>query len=109
PSSKMALKLLPRFSVLNNPPEAVATYQTLGFYGSISISEIRPVVMYGPMLRRGRPLVVSAVMLPDCAPTVAHAAATARLTINVRFMAGYSVTRNGVPRTRTNGLPRVDD
>src|SRR5687767_4304591 len=85
--------MLPRFSVLNSPPDALATYQTFGFRGSMSMSETRPVVMSGPVVRSGIPLSISAVMRGgDCAPMDAAAAATARLNTKVRFMAAYSVT-----------------
>src|SRR6478672_11757644 len=86
PSSKIAAKWLPRSSVLNNPPDALATYQTLGFLGSNSISEMRPVVMSGPMLRSASPLTASDEIPADCAPSVAQAAATARLRARVRFI-----------------------
>src|SRR6188768_1579635 len=35
---KIASKETPRFIVFHNPPNADATYQTLGFFGSISTS-----------------------------------------------------------------------
>src|SRR5262245_48043482 len=92
PSSKIGVNMFPRLSVLNNPPDALATYQTLGFFGSRSMSEMRPVVMSGPIARSGIPLIVSDVS-PDCwAPSVAQAAATARLRASVRFMAVHSRT-----------------
>src|SRR3954452_2872705 len=80
PSSKMAVNVLPRFSVLNSPPDALATYQTFGFRGSTSMSAIRPVVMSGPIERRDIPF-SAAVVIPggDCAFTAAHAAATVTL------------------------------
>ncbi len=46
---------MPRFTVFQTPPNAEATYQTLGFLGSISTSTMRPVVSVGPMLRSARP------------------------------------------------------
>ena len=52
---------MPRFSVFQRPPKALATYQTLGFFGSISTSWMRPVVSVGPMLRNSMPLRASAV------------------------------------------------
>src|SRR3954470_6977587 len=92
PSSKIGAKVLPRFSVLNKPPDALATYHTLGFFGSISTSEMRPVVMSGPMERSGSPLTIAEVSPDgDCAPTTAQVAATARLKARVRFMAAHFV------------------
>src|SRR5215203_3888700 len=92
-SSKIGAKVLPRFSVLNNPPDALATYHTFGFFGSISTSEMRPVVMSGPIDRSGRPLIVAGVIADGpCAPSAAQVAATATLNAKVRFMAAYSVT-----------------
>src|SRR4030095_12424636 len=76
----------------NNPPDALATYQTLTFLGSMSISEMRPVVMSGPIVRSGNPLILSDVRPDRWAPPAAQAAATARLRASVRFMAGHSRT-----------------
>ena len=44
------------------------TYQTFGFFGSISTSTMRPVVSAGPMLRSWMPLRTSAVRPPGAAP-----------------------------------------
>ena len=55
PLSKIGAKVMPRFSVFQSPPKALATYQMLGFFGSISTSCMRPVVRVGPMLRNSRP------------------------------------------------------
>ena len=52
---------MPRFTVFHRPPNAVATYQTLGFFGSISMSATRPVDSVGPMLRSSMPFSASAV------------------------------------------------
>ena len=38
PSSKIGVKVMPRFVVFHNPPNALATYQTFGFFGSICTS-----------------------------------------------------------------------
>src|SRR4051812_42267419 len=90
PSSKIGVKVLPRFSVLMRPPDALATYHTLGFFGSMSTSATRPVVMSGPMWRRENPLRASAEIADGpCALTIAHRAAAARLRARVRFMAAY--------------------
>jgi hypothetical protein len=37
-SSKTGTKVMPRLTVFHNPPNALATYHTLGFFGSISTS-----------------------------------------------------------------------
>src|SRR5687767_6890807 len=47
PSSKIGAKVMPRFSVFHSPPNALATYHTLGFLGSISTSATRPVARPG--------------------------------------------------------------
>src|SRR5947208_2378437 len=79
--------MLPRFSVFHNPPDADATYHTFGFFGSMSTSDTRPVVMSGPILRSGNALKVSCVIPEsDCAPSPAHAARTMRARVRVRFM-----------------------
>ena len=54
-SSKIGEKVMPRFVVFQRPPKAEATYQTLGFFGSISTSTTRPVVSVGPMVRSSMP------------------------------------------------------
>src|SRR5262245_35153702 len=35
--------VMPRFDVFQSPPNADATYQTLGFFGSMAMSTTRPV------------------------------------------------------------------
>ncbi len=52
-SSKIAVQVLPRFSVFQRLPEAAAMYQTLGFFGSTATSEMRPVVRLGPEAAKG--------------------------------------------------------
>src|SRR4051812_8193013 len=42
PSSKIGVNVAPRFVVFHTPPKAVATYQVLVFFGSISMSATRP-------------------------------------------------------------------
>src|SRR5262249_37967090 len=126
PSSKIGANVLPRFSVLKRPPDAVATYQTFGFFGSISMSDTRPVVMSGPMLRSDSPFSVSSVRPGDCAPSVAHATRMATPRVRVRFMiADYIVvgaareppvtfnpccgSRDGISRVRTYRVQRVNN
>src|SRR5829696_2207428 len=55
PLSKIGVNVEPRFVVFHRPPNAAATYQVLGFFGSIATSCTRPVWMTGPMLRKARP------------------------------------------------------
>src|SRR5262245_48476542 len=52
----MGVQVLPRFSVFHRLPALAATYQTLRFLGSTSMSDNRPVVSVGPMLRKASPL-----------------------------------------------------
>src|SRR5688572_17179195 len=47
----MGVHVFPRFSVFQRLPAAAATYHTLGFLGSTAMSDTRPVVRLGPMLR----------------------------------------------------------
>src|SRR5688572_11357591 len=60
--SKTGVNVLPRFSVFHRLPADAATYQTLGFFGSIATSEMRPDVSPGPIERNATFLKVSAVM-----------------------------------------------
>ena len=88
PWSKIGEKVMPRFSVFQRPPKALATYQTLGFFGSISISWTRPVDMPVVMPLSSIPLSASAVRLPPPWPETATftAAATATATSNIRLV-----------------------
>src|SRR5262245_45545686 len=74
PSSKIGVNVMPRFVVFHNPPNALATYHTFGFLGSICTSWIRPVASVGPMLRNSRPLRAAASravpFVPCPAPTI---------------------------------------
>src|SRR5450759_356281 len=71
---------MPRFTDFHKPPNAVATYQTLGFFGSIAMSATRPVARAGPMLRSSRLFKTSAVNAPPppCPWPPATRAVTAR-------------------------------
>src|SRR5687768_3566963 len=60
PSSKIGVNVTPRFTVFQSPPNAVATYHTLEFFGSISMSAIRPVTRPGPIERSAMPFNASA-------------------------------------------------
>src|SRR5687768_5715564 len=84
----MGVHVFPRFSVFHRFPEAAATYQTLGFFGSTSTSAMRPVVRLGPMLRNARPLKTSAVSRspPPWAVIVAVASPTAAAHVQIRFI-----------------------
>ena len=102
---------MPRFSVFHNPPNAVATYQTLGFFGSISTSCTRPVVSVGPILRNSKPFRALAVR-PEgsCAPRrAAHAAAAANATDRIRrFMrTSPQKSRNSLTPGQARILRRV--
>ena len=88
PASKMGSNVTPRFTVFHNPPNAVATYQTFGSFGSISTSAIRPVTSPGPMERKAIPLSLSL-----------SSAAWATRSVGVKVVA-----RNDVPRTARNRL-----
>ena len=59
-SSKTGVNVLPRLSVFQRLPAAAATYQTLGFFGSIATSWMRPVVSPGPIERNAKSLNVLA-------------------------------------------------
>src|SRR5687767_12943980 len=65
PSSKIGVKDTPRLTVFQRPPNAVATYQTLEFLGSISMSATRPVTSPGPIERRAMPSSASALSAAD--------------------------------------------
>jgi hypothetical protein len=65
PWSNTGVNVVPRLIVFQSPPNAVATYQVLGFFGSMAMSCTRPVEMAGPMLRSSRPLRASAVSPPE--------------------------------------------
>ncbi len=88
PSSKMGANVTPRFSVFQRPPNALATYQTFGFFGSISMSCTRPVDRPGPMLLISMPLSASAVRPPPLWPETAAvtAAASAAATSHIRLV-----------------------
>src|SRR5262245_13131546 len=92
PSSKMGVKDTPRLTVFQSPPNAVATYHTLEFLGSISISAMRPVTRPGPIERIAMPRTASAfkdgaacAMSPALDP-VDHSAAAANARKHHRFM-----------------------
>jgi hypothetical protein len=96
PSSKIGVNVAPRLTVFQTPPNAAATYQVFGFFGSIAMSCTRPVWITGPMLRKVRPLRTSAVSRSvDAAgadvcpvvsdPRVATIAQTAMAAVRVRF------------------------
>src|SRR6185437_10274496 len=53
--------VVPRFVVFHRPPNALATYQVFGAFGSMAMSWTRPVASAGPILRNSRPLSTSAV------------------------------------------------
>src|SRR5688572_22423246 len=57
----MGVQLTPRLTVFHTPPEDIATYQTLRFFGSIAMSPTRPGVMHGPIARSSKPLRLAAV------------------------------------------------
>ena len=83
PSSKIGVKVLPRFSVFHRLPAELATYQTLGFFGSTSMSEMRPDVRPGPIDLKVKSLNDSAVMRSLC-PLMPIAAAPAARTNRLR-------------------------
>jgi hypothetical protein len=68
PSSKIGVKVVPRLIVFHKPPNALATYQTFGSFGSMATSWMRPVASVGPMLRSSSGLMASAESdwLPSC-------------------------------------------
>src|SRR5688572_15290815 len=47
----MAVQVVPALLVFQTPPEPAATYQVLRSRGCTAISEIRPLMRAGPMLR----------------------------------------------------------
>ena len=108
PLSKIGVKVTPRFSVFHKPPKALATYQTLGFFGSISMSCTRPVVRVGPMLRNSKPFRALAVRpAGSCAPMrAADAAAAASATDKIRRFMRTSPrkSRNSLTPGRKLGL-----
>src|SRR6187402_1832041 len=63
----MGSNVMPRLMVFHRPPNADATYQTFGFFGSISMSCTRPVTTLVGRLRNVRALRPSAVRLGACA------------------------------------------
>src|SRR5688572_7369853 len=71
----MGWKLIPRFTVFQTPPNAVATYQMFGFFGSISMSCTRPVTTLVGRLRNASALKPSAVRPGAWPPWPAPAAA----------------------------------
>src|SRR5258705_13346939 len=96
-SSKSGVKVLPRFSVFHRLPAAAATYQTLGFFGSIATSDIRPDVSPGPIDRNATSLNVSAVMRSLCplTPATAAAAPTASANTPRHTRSGGGISRSG--------------
>ena len=88
PWSKIGANVTPRLTVFQSPPNALATYQTFGFFGSISMSCTRPVEMPDVMLLSSIPLSASAVRPPPPWPESATftAAATATATSNIRLV-----------------------
>ena len=71
-SSKTGVNVMPRLTVFQSPPNALATYHTLGFFGSIAMSATRPEDNVGPMPRSSMPFSASAVdvLAPwPCTPT----------------------------------------
>ncbi len=53
--SKSGVQVVPAFTVFHTPPEPTATYQVLGFVGSIAMSAMRPDMSAGPMARSFSP------------------------------------------------------
>ncbi len=60
-SSKIVSQVVPRFSVFQTPPLPTATYQILWFSGWITMSEMRPDMNAGPMLRNSSPANVASL------------------------------------------------
>ena len=58
------MKPVPALVVFQTPPEAEATYQVFGCFGSTATSEMRPEVRAGPMLRSASPAKVPALIGP---------------------------------------------
>ncbi len=101
-SSKIGVKVMPRFTVFHNPPNALATYQTLGFFGSIAMSATRPVDSVGPIPRSSMFFSVSAVnAAPPWPWTPATKAVTARPMISaVRRILFMLITPQELPYRR---------
>ncbi len=99
PLSNAGVKVVPRLVVFQSPPNAVATYQVLGDFGSIAMSCTRPVEIAGPMLRNSRPFSTSAVnrsVAGACRATVVIVAArdmTATAAVSIRFDVTGSLQR----------------
>src|SRR5262245_28950128 len=79
---------MPRLVVFQRPPNADATNQTLGFFGSISTSWIRPVASAGPRLLNSIPFKVCESSPPPSCPDIETVAAmvTAADTTSILFM-----------------------
>jgi hypothetical protein len=78
PSSKIGVKDTPRFVVFHTPPNDDAMYQVLGLFGSMAMSEIRPVTRPGPRVRTPMPASVAASMAGRCAAAGTGRAAVRR-------------------------------
>src|SRR5262245_43708216 len=81
PSSKTGFQLMPRFCVFQSPLEAVETYHTFRLRGSTTMSDTRPGVDAGPMLRSDKPSappVVSACVADESAAGASASPAIAR-------------------------------
>ena len=93
----MGVNVLPRFSVFHKPPDADATYHTLGFLGSMSTSETRPVVTLGPRLRNAialnKSVLIPSVPAGACAPSAAQQMTAITPYENVLFMLGFYFNR----------------
>src|SRR5256885_9703054 len=88
PLSNTGWKLMPRFVVFHRPPNALATYQMLEFFGSMAMSATRPVTRPGPMDRTEIPFTTSALS-ELCARAVDvndKAATTAVAHSTIRFI-----------------------
>ena len=57
--SKRGKKVVPALMVYQMPPAADATYHTLWFEGSTSMSVTRPLMLAGPMLRQRKAAMVA--------------------------------------------------
>src|SRR3954447_10638056 len=60
----MGVQVVPAVVVFQTPPEAAATSQVVGVWGSTAMSMTRPPTTAGPMLRNSSPAKVEAVMPP---------------------------------------------
>ncbi len=104
-SSNTGVKVMPRLTVFHNPPNALATYHTLGFFGSISMSWMRPVASAGPTLRSSSPLSAGASkpLWPDTIAVNARAAAAAITVSRLMWGSLRGPPRRAESRTRCGG------